>query len=176
VVATVVQIVGSALIGVNESHRKDPTTPNNILLAGLCVQVASFFLFVVLLGVFCWKNRGVLFGKGVTQQRTGQLNAPGTQEGEKVPRHDSRSVVGQRLVPVSFLIALWIATIAIYLRTCYRTSETAQNNYGSKAHNVTEVEFGILEFAPIVVCVYILAIWHPGWALRPKTAARAVEV
>lgn len=35
VVATVVQVAGAALVGSAESDRKDPTTPNNIILAAL---------------------------------------------------------------------------------------------------------------------------------------------
>jgi hypothetical protein len=46
----VIQIVGAALTGVAESNRKDPTTPNNILLAGLAFQAFSFLLFVGLKG------------------------------------------------------------------------------------------------------------------------------
>ena len=60
VVATIVQVTGAAKIGVAESNRDDPTTPNNILLAGLAVQVFSFLAFLVLLGVFFWKARGLL--------------------------------------------------------------------------------------------------------------------
>ena len=37
VVATVVQIIGVALIGVAESKQKDFATANNILLAGLAL-------------------------------------------------------------------------------------------------------------------------------------------
>ncbi len=59
VVATVIQIVGSALIGVAYSGKKDPNTPNHILLAGLAFQVFSFALFVVCLTVFLWRTRNV---------------------------------------------------------------------------------------------------------------------
>src|ERR1700761_4576627 len=61
VVATVIQIVGSALIGVSESRRKDPTFANNILLGGLSVQVFTFLVFVLLYSVFLWRARTVLF-------------------------------------------------------------------------------------------------------------------
>ena len=57
VVATVVQIVGAALIGVAESNRRDPTTPNNILLAGLAFQAFTFLLFIVLFAAFVGKAR-----------------------------------------------------------------------------------------------------------------------
>jgi hypothetical protein len=62
-VMTVVQICGAAMIGAAESKDKDPTTGKNILMAGLIVQVLSFFIFLILLGVFLWKSRNVLLGK-----------------------------------------------------------------------------------------------------------------
>ena len=49
VIATGVQVAGAALIGVAQSNRKDPTSANNILLAGLAFQVFTFFVFLVLL-------------------------------------------------------------------------------------------------------------------------------
>ncbi|CAK1364858.1 unnamed protein product [Cercospora beticola] len=49
IVATIVQVAGAALVGVAYSNQKDPTTPNNILLAGLAFQVFSFAVFLVIL-------------------------------------------------------------------------------------------------------------------------------
>ncbi|KAI9820107.1 MAG: hypothetical protein M1832_003814 [Thelocarpon impressellum] len=62
VVATGVQVAGAALIGKAESDRKDPTTANNILLAGLAFQVFTFFVFLALLFVFFWRSRKVSNG------------------------------------------------------------------------------------------------------------------
>jgi len=60
-VMTVVQICGAAMIGAAESKNKNPTTGKNILMAGLCVQVFSFLIFLILLGVFLRKSRKVLW-------------------------------------------------------------------------------------------------------------------
>lgn len=54
------QIAGAALVGVAYSNGKDPTTPNNILLAGLAFQVFSFFLFIVVFAAFLWRARSVI--------------------------------------------------------------------------------------------------------------------
>ena len=59
VIATVVQVAGAALIGSAESSQKNPTTPNNILLAGLAFQVFTFFIFIILLSIFLWRARKV---------------------------------------------------------------------------------------------------------------------
>lgn len=52
VVTTGLQVAGAALIGVAESDGKDSSTPNNILLAGLCVQTFSFCGYFVVFGLF----------------------------------------------------------------------------------------------------------------------------
>jgi hypothetical protein len=59
VIATGVQVAGAGLIGAAESNGKDPTTPNNILLAGLAFQVFTFFVFLVLLAMFLFRARKV---------------------------------------------------------------------------------------------------------------------
>ncbi|KAF2424947.1 RTA1 like protein [Tothia fuscella] len=134
VVSTGVQIAGAALIGKAESNRQDPTTPNNILLAGLAFQVFTFFIFLILTSIFLWKSR----------------HATGVREKHNSPRG----------VKKSFLVAFVVATLAVYLRTCFRLAETAQGLYGYLS--VHETFFGCLEFAPIVVAVVLLNIWHPG--------------
>lgn len=52
IVTTGMQVAGAALIGAAESEGKDPTTPNNILLAGLAVQTFSFCMYFVVFGFF----------------------------------------------------------------------------------------------------------------------------
>jgi hypothetical protein len=131
VVATVLQIVGSALIGVAYSNDKNPNTPNNILLAGLAFQVFSFAVFVVSLSLFLGKSRQV------------------TSAAFK-----------------SFSCASVMATLMVYLRTCFRLAETAQGlQHYLSTH---EVFFGCLEFAPVVVAVYTFLYWHPGRWLGSK--------
>lgn len=60
-IATVIQIVGAALIGVSESRGKSPKTPNDILLAGLAFQAFTFLVFIVLFALFVIRARGALF-------------------------------------------------------------------------------------------------------------------
>ena len=73
-----------------------------------------------------------------------------------------------RQSPVSvhrtFLIALIVATLAVYLRTCFRLAETAQGL--EQFLSTHEVFFGCLEFAPIIVAVYAFTYWHPGRWLK----------
>jgi hypothetical protein len=129
VVATIVQVAGAALVGVAYSNQKDPTTYNNILLAGLAFQVFSFALFIV---VLMWTL---------------------------VKARSSPAKISK-----SFIAALVVATLAVYLRTCFRLAETAEGLMETLSTH--EVFFGCLEFAPVVVAVFIFTYWHPGRWLK----------
>ena len=143
VVATIVQVAGAALIGTAESNHKDPTTANDILLAGLAFQVASFAVFIALMAVFLWRARA-------------HVGAQRKSEGAAEP------TVGR-----GFLVAFWLATLMVYLRTCFRLAETADGL--QKYLSTHEAFFGCLEFAPIVVAVYALGFWHPGRCIPIET-------
>ncbi|KAF2017603.1 RTA1-domain-containing protein [Aaosphaeria arxii CBS 175.79] len=138
VVATIVQIAGAALIGIAYSNRKDPTTPNNILLGGLAFQAFSVLVFIILFASFMWKARRVLL----------------------------------KVVSKGFYFAFILSVIMIYLRVCFRLAETAEGLMENLSTH--EVYFGTLEFMPVVIAVWLLAIWHPGRCV-PKVAVRDVE-
>lgn len=136
VVATVVQILGAAMIGVAQSDRKDPTKANNILLGGLAFQAFSFLLFIMLFAAFLWRARHVMF----------------------------------KTVSKGFYLAFVVAVVLIYLRVAFRLAETAEGLGGELSSK--EVFFGCLEFAPVVVAVYLLSAWHPGRCIpNPRVAA-----
>lgn len=59
-----------------------------------------------------------------------------------------------------FFLALEVASLLVYLRTIFRLAETAQGVFGYLSSH--EAFFGALEFAPIVIAVWVLGIWHPG--------------
>ncbi|EGP87264.1 uncharacterized protein MYCGRDRAFT_42167 [Zymoseptoria tritici IPO323] len=129
VAATIIQVAGAALVGVAYSNQKDPTTYNNILLAGLAFQVFSFAVFLVVLAWTLVKAR-----------------------------------VSPAKISRSFITGLIIATLAVYLRTCFRLAETAEGLMEELSTH--EVYFGCLEFAPVVVAVFIFTYWHPGRWLK----------
>ncbi|PPJ56726.1 hypothetical protein CBER1_08664 [Cercospora berteroae] len=134
VVATIVQVAGAALVGVAYSNQRDPTTPNNILLAGLAFQVFSFAVFLVILAWTLVKAR-------------------------KSPER----------IDIGFVVGLVIATLAVYLRTVFRLAETAEGLMATLSTH--EVYFGCLEFAPIVVAVFVFTYWHPGRWLKSGVLA-----
>ena len=65
-----------------------------------------------------------------------------------------------------FAGAVFVATLLIYLRTCIRLAETAEGLL--KFLSTHEAIFGCLEFAPIVIAVYLFVYWHPGRWLGSK--------
>ena len=136
VIATIVQVTGAALIGSAESNNEDSTTPNNILLGGLCFQCFSFLVFCVLFALFCYKARDVIL------------------------RHSERKIK-------LFILAVWLSTALIYLRTIFRLAESAEGVEGELSTN--EIYFTVLEFVPVVIAVFLLNIWHPGRCIPPET-------
>ncbi|ETN37563.1 uncharacterized protein HMPREF1541_07185 [Cyphellophora europaea CBS 101466] len=73
-----------------------------------------------------------------------------------------------------FAAATFVATLAVYLRTCIRLAETAEGLL--EFLSTHEAIFGCLEFAPIVVAVYIFIYWHPGRWLGPNSRKHHEEV
>ena len=66
---------------------------------------------------------------------------------------------------MQFTVALVVASLLIYLRTCFRLAETAEGVMGYASTH--EALYGPLEFAPVVLAMGILAWWHPGkWIPR----------
>ncbi|KAK3387958.1 RTA1 like protein-domain-containing protein [Podospora didyma] len=73
----------------------------------------------------------------------------------------------------AFIAAFSAATLLIYLRTCFRLAETAEGLSG--ALSTREVFFGTLEFAPVVLAVLLLTIWHPGRCVGRSISATKNE-
>ncbi|KAF2234026.1 RTA1-domain-containing protein [Viridothelium virens] len=60
----------------------------------------------------------------------------------------------------SFAAATLVAAILVYIRTIIRLAETAQGLLHFLSTH--EAIFGSLEFAPIIIAVYIFIFFHPG--------------
>ena len=80
----------------------------------------------------------------------------------------ARKVCGRATAP--FTVALVVATLLVYLRTCFRLVESAE---GIQQYLFThEAYFGSLESAPIITAVFILNAFHPGkWVPKYGKAA-----
>lgn len=70
-----------------------------------------------------------------------------------------------KFINKGFIAGLVMATLAVYLRACFRLAETAEGLMENLSTH--EVFFGCLEFAPIVVDAFVFIYWHPGrWLKR----------
>ncbi|KAI8658750.1 GH18 domain-containing protein [Fusarium keratoplasticum] len=74
----------------------------------------------------------------------------------------------------SFCAAFAVATILIYLRTCFRLAETAEGLGGHLYSN--EIYFACLEFAPVALAVLLFAIWYPGRCVGKKPGITITHV
>lgn len=103
VLTTGIQIAGAALIGAAESNEKSSNTANNILLAGLAIQVFSFAVFFAIALCACiWR---------VSQQK-------------------DKNVWAASASAQTLLLALVITSALVELRTIFRLIETAQGVFG----------------------------------------------
>ncbi|KAI6785029.1 uncharacterized protein J7T54_008123 [Emericellopsis cladophorae] len=84
----------------------------------------------------------------------------------------ARSVIPRRGLTV-FCIVFAIATVLIYLRTCFRLAETAEGLGGDLSSN--EIYFACLEFAPVALAVLLYAIWFPGRCVGAKVRTTKEE-
>ncbi|KAK9813776.1 hypothetical protein WJX73_008822 [Symbiochloris irregularis] len=133
IITILMQIAGAALIGVAESNGKDPNTANDILIAGLAIQSASFAVFLIILVVCVARLVG---------QRAG-----GTVDDHK--HRESRQL---------FVLLLLVAVL-VELRTAFRLAEAAEGVFSYLSTH--EVFFGCLEFVPIALAV--VPLLYLGW-------------
>jgi hypothetical protein len=146
VITTILQIAGAALIGTSESARTQgksssitPEQANNILLSGLSVQTASFLGFFVLLSL-------AVFHSFSSRRKESQDNR----------------------LPGLFCLVLITSSALIFLRTVFRTAETAQGVFGSAFSS--EALFGTLEFLPVILAVGLWAAFPPDKLLAAQGA------
>jgi chromate transport protein ChrA len=128
------QIAGAADVGHSESNRQDPTTANNILLAGLCFQTASFIIFIALFGLFT-----------IAVRKDSQVG----------PKFGDIKI---------FVLALMIASVLILLRLVFRLAETAQGVFGYlMVHEAFfgALEFAPVIIAAGLLAIFFPGRWLP---------------
>lgn len=113
----------------------------NIMIAGLSFQVFSLALFAVCCAEFAyrlWRN-------------------PQSWSMEHAQIYESKLFK-------AFLSGLCVATLAIFIRSCFRVAELSGGFHGPLANN--EISFMILEGAMIVIASSCLTWLHPGEAFQ----------
>lgn len=134
IACTLLQITGASLIGNRTSKHEDPTQANNILIGGLAVQTAFSILFL------CIMIKVIIACSKCASQN------------EKLAAawHATRFTT----------LAVCLAGSLVTLRTIFRVAESADGVFGYLSSH--EAFFGALEFAPIILSLTLLLVWHPG--------------
>ncbi|CAO1628980.1 unnamed protein product [Sympodiomycopsis kandeliae] len=157
VVTTVLQIAGAALVGVGYSRQADgevpPLTPeqaNSILLAGLCVQAASFVVFLIYLTILGLSLvAGIRHGKAPApsdERITYEKGEPPTSESDDLRRPSSSKLLW-------LFGLLWLASVSLLLRIVFRVAESAA---GTASDISTDQGLFFLEFIPVIISSIIL--------------------
>lgn len=147
------QAAGGGIASAASHTDRDPTTGNNIMIAGLAMQVFTLAIFIILSLDFAFKTFGRIRSMGSTaalDQTHAQLRASWKFKG--------------------FLIALSFATLCIFTRSVYRVAELSE---GWNGHLIKTQKYFIgLEGAIVGAAVLALNIFHPGLCFREGYAER----
>ncbi|KAF8861352.1 RTA1-domain-containing protein [Acephala macrosclerotiorum] len=138
VVSLVVQAVGGGIAAsVPLTNQKMIDIGTHILVAGLSLQVASLFAFLVCSLEFLFRVR--------------------RHESERNPRHADLYNSSRFKW---FLISLGVATICLFVRTVFRSVELSGGFSGHLANS--EVQFMILDGVMVIIACTCLTVLHPG--------------
>lgn len=135
-------------IASSASHRdKDPTVGNNIMIAGLSVQVITLLIFIILASDFAFR----------TYRNVKRLGKEGALDPTHARLRSSTMFKG-------FMVALSLATLCIFTRSVYRVAELSE---GWNGHLIKTQKYFIgLEGAIIALAVLALNAFHPGLCFR----------
>lgn len=141
------QAAGGGLASSASHQDKDPTAGNNIMIAGLSVQVFTLAVFIILALDFAIR----------TIRRTRELGGQNALDPTHAKLRSSWTFKG-------FLIALSFATLCIFTRSVYRVAELSE---GWNGHLIKTQKYFIgLEGAIIGAAVLALNAFHPGLCFR----------
>ncbi|KAF2469265.1 putative RTA1 domain protein [Lindgomyces ingoldianus] len=141
------QAAGGGIASAASHSDRDPTTGNNIMIAGLSIQVGTLAIFIALALDFSIR----------TTRRTRGLGAENALDPTHARLRQSWAFKG-------FLIALSFATLCIFTRSVYRVAELSE---GWNGHLIKTQKYFIgLEGAIVGAAVLALNAFHPGLCFR----------
>jgi hypothetical protein len=135
------------------------------MLAGLSCQVASLILFTACCAEFAFRY----YCSARTPRspyRVGAPPLPPRPAGTPTPPSSIRSgapltnTLPQTPLFHSFLVGLCIATLTIFIRSCFRVAELSGGFHGPLTNN--QVSFMVLEGGMVAMACLALTILHPG--------------
>lgn len=149
IIALVVQAVGGAKASLAvQLQNDDPEKGARIMVAGIIFQLAAITIYTLLAAEFLLRYH---FDRPVRQ-----LKGEDSRVEQTKPQLDSKMTL--------MILGLLVSTLFIYIRSIYRTIELLDGWTGPIITN--QLYFNVLDGMPIVVAIYAINIFHPGFLLR----------
>lgn len=149
-VSLVLQGAGGGLASTAAESGRNPATGNNVMLAGLGLQVFGLVLFMALCAEYAFRV----------------WRSP--ESARDIRFVQIRNSVKFKL----FLFSLFIATTAVLIRSIFRVIEMAQGWEGELMGN--ETMFFVLEGVMVAVAVVALTVFHPGYTFAEGYGKKAI--
>jgi hypothetical protein len=147
IVSLLLQAGGGGYASVKMHNREDPKVGNNIMIVGLSVQVFTLLVFILLTLDFAVR----------TIRRISRMGARHALDQQHAELRKSWSFK-------CFLVALSVSTLCIFTRCVYRVAELSD---GWEGHLMKKQNLFLgLEGAVILVAVYLLNSFHPGFCFK----------
>lgn len=141
------QAAGGGIASAASHQDKNPVVGDNIMVAGLSVQVVTLFIFICLTTDFAIR----------TTRRVRELGKEHALDPTHARLRASWAFKG-------FLVALAFATLCIFTRSVYRVAELSE---GWNGHLIKTQKYFIgLEGAIVGAAVLALNAFHPGLCFR----------
>jgi hypothetical protein len=151
----VLQAAGGGIASVRTQNHEDPKLGNNLMIAGLVVQVVTLLIFMLLALDFATR----------TLRRIRQLGSQNALD----PRH---AALRKSWIFKGSLVALTLSTLCIFTRCVFRVAELSD---GWSGHLMKVQHYFIgLEGAVIVAAVFLLNIFHPGFCFGESLVPASV--
>ncbi|KAG8748533.1 hypothetical protein FRC10_003667 [Ceratobasidium sp. 414] len=152
-IALVIQAIGGAGASIAVQTGGDPEKGAKIMVAGIIFQLAAITIYTILAAEFLLRYH---FGRPVRQRE---------HPVEPKARLDARLSL--------MVLGLFISTLFIYIRSIYRTIELLDGWTGPIITN--QLYFNVLDGMPIVIAMFAINFFHPGYLLRARDGEAAVD-
>jgi hypothetical protein len=136
------------------------------MLAGLSFQVFSLVLFSVC--CFEFGLRVYFINRTSPYRQTLDQDRPNSPSSIRSGAPLQTSLPNSKLFH-AFLVGLGVATLAIFIRSCFRVAELSGGFRGPLANN--QISFMILEGAMVIIACLAMTILHPGVCFKGDWSA-----
>jgi hypothetical protein len=181
-VALTVQAVGGRKASIAAQDGQDPEPGGKIMMYGVIVQMIGMTLVYPLAlkelslvnshpSQFCILGTDFLFRFYWNKPLPSALSNTHANRDTTLPATISlrQPIASSRFIPIKtrlMLVGVGITTIWVFIRCIYRIVELA-NGWTSRI-TTTQAYFIVLDGTPILLAMFTLNVFHPGWLLREE--------